>query len=90
MNDVDGAIYVAASERADAEPEWDSRERREETARDLSAEIEDERAVEARMRADVAQAHPAADAVRGPQARGTKARPARGAGQRQRQRGLDR
>lgn len=87
---VDAAVYVAAAERADAEPVWDSRERREETARELSAEIKDERAVEAKMRADVAQAYPAAEAVRNSEVRGTKARPSRGAGQRQRQRGLDR
>lgn len=91
-SEVDAAVYAAAAERADAPAElaWDSRERREETAGDLSAQIKDERAVEAKMRADVAQAHPAADAVRAPQARGAKARTARGAGQRQQQRGLDR
>jgi hypothetical protein len=89
---VDAAVYAAAAERADAPAElaWDSRDRRAETARDLSAKIKDERAVEAKMRADVAQAHPAVDAVRGPQARGIKARPARGAGQLQKLRGLDR
>ena len=87
------APLVAAAERSDAASatgaSWDTRERREESARSLRAQVGDERAVEAKMRADVAQAEPAAGATRGASQRASKARPARG-GQRQRTRGLQR
>jgi hypothetical protein len=83
------AGYAAAAARAD-EPAWDSRERREETAKELGQLVMDERATEARMHSDVAQAHPARDAVRTKPERGTNARPGRTSGQRQRERARDR
>lgn len=58
---------------------WDSAERREATAQALSSTVDDAQAVEARMRADAANAHPATEATRKPK-KTAKARPARGQG----------
>ncbi|HVK28564.1 MAG TPA: hypothetical protein VM575_09485 [Nocardioides sp.] len=58
---------------------WDSAERREATAQALSSTVDDAQAVDARMRADAANAHPATEATRQPK-KTAKARPARGQG----------
>jgi hypothetical protein len=90
-SEAEVAPLVAAAERADAtvQPGWDTRERREQTARNLQSEVKDERAVEAKMRSDVAQAHPVTHATHAASGRANTARPGRG-GQRQRTRSLER
>lgn len=58
---------------------WDSAERREATAQALAEKVDDAQAIEARMRTDAANAHPATEATRKPK-KTAKARPARGQG----------
>lgn len=91
---VAGAAEELGCGRSETGPTvaWDSAGRREVTARELAERVKDPEAVEAVMRADVAQAKPAADATRGGSA-GAKGRSGRAAGagrQREQQRGLTR
>lgn len=72
----------AAGTRGSGEALYDSAERREQTARDLEAQGVGDAATAARMSADVSQARPATDAVRGPIATRSAARRARGHGTR--------
>jgi hypothetical protein len=62
-----------------AELAWDSAEHREATAHALSSTVDDAQAVDARMRADAANAHPATEATRKSK-KAAKARPSRGQG----------
>lgn len=56
----DAAQHQAAARDAEAgsDAAWDSPERREATARELSAKVDDPQAVDARMRSDVSQGSP--------------------------------
>ncbi|MDZ8202732.1 hypothetical protein RZO50_14520 [Microbacterium sp. SSW1-59] len=73
---------AAESARGAAVPRYDSAERRRNHADTLEAKGIDKEAVSARMSADVGNAKPATDAVKGAPGRDTKARPARTAGSR--------
>lgn len=68
---------AAESARAEAGPKYDSAERREVEANKLGARGIDREAVSAKVSADVGNAKPATEAVRGTPAITTKARPAR-------------
>lgn len=88
MNMVESSALLSAAERADQSGEteasnemegqsagaWDSAERRSATAAELHAAINDPEAVEARMKADVAQGAPATEATRGAGQKAPKAR----------------
>lgn len=68
---------AAESARVEAGPEYDSAERREADANKLEAKGIDKEAVSARMSADVGNARPATDAVKGLPVNVAKAKPAR-------------
>ncbi|MGW9114516.1 hypothetical protein [Microbacterium sp. NPDC055683] len=77
--------------RADGRTAYDSAERREGTARDLEAKGVDHDLVATRMRADVSQAKPATEAVKGAgKTNAPKARKTRGRGAQVQRTGLDR
>jgi len=62
---ADRAAHPAVAEvQSPAVPEWDSRERRQELADTLHATVDNPAAVQARLTADTANAHPPQDAVR--------------------------
>lgn len=67
----------AEAARAEAGPKYDSAERREADANKLEAKGVDKEAVSARMSADVGNARPATDAVKGLPVNVAKAKPAR-------------
>lgn len=69
----------ARAARAEAGPKYDSAERRENDANQLEAKGIDREAVAAKMHADVGNAKPATDAVKGAPATATKAKSARSA-----------
>lgn len=82
---------TAAGAREDGRTLYDSAERRNATASELEAKGIDREVVAARMHADVSQAKPAAEAVKGgPAVKGAKARKARGRGPQVQRTGLDR
>ncbi|WP_285040041.1 hypothetical protein [Plantibacter sp. lyk4-40-MEA-4] len=70
---------AAESARAEAGPKYDSAERREADANKLEARGIDREAVAAKMSADVGNAKPATEAVKGAPATAAKAKPARSA-----------
>ncbi|SDO93527.1 hypothetical protein SAMN04487788_1409 [Microbacterium testaceum StLB037] len=70
---------AAGSARAEAGPKYDSAQRRESDANQLKAKGIDKEAVAAKMHADVGNAKPATEAVKGSPATATKAKPARSA-----------
>jgi hypothetical protein len=74
----EGERAHAASARADAAPLYDSADRRQNTAADLEAKGVSPEAVGAKMRADVSQAKPASEAVKGTIGKSPKARNTRG------------
>lgn len=74
-----GHEQTAEAARADAAPKYDSAERRENDANNLEAKGIDKEAVHARMAADVGNAKPATEAVKGNPANTAKAKPARSA-----------
>lgn len=67
----------AEATRAEAGYRYDSAERRENDANELEAKGIDRETVAAKMHADVGNARPATEAVKGARAVGTKARPSR-------------
>jgi hypothetical protein len=71
---------TAESARADYGPKYDSAERRENDANKLAAKGLQKEAVAAKMHADLGNAKPATDAVKGASANATKAKLARSAG----------
>lgn len=82
---------TAAGAREDGRALYDSAERRSTTASKLEAMGIDREVVATRMHADVSQAKPAAEAVKGgPMVKGAKARTARGRGPRAQRAGLGR
>ncbi|MDR7184622.1 hypothetical protein J2X85_001645 [Microbacterium trichothecenolyticum] len=68
---------LADAARSDAQPRYDSAERRALTALQMEQQGIGHQAVAAKMRADVSQAKPATEAVKGKPGRGAKARPNR-------------
>lgn len=66
------------SARADAQPLYDSADRRQATAADLESKSLSPEAISAKMRADVSQAKPATEAAKGGQEKSAKARRTRG------------
>ncbi len=70
---------AAESARAEAGPKYDSAQRRENDANQLEAKGIDKEAVAAKMYADVGNAKPATEAVKGVPATAAKAKPARSA-----------
>ena len=70
---------AAESARAEAGPKYDSAERRENDANQLEAKGIDKEAVAAKMHADVGNAKPSTEAVKGVPANTAKAKPARSA-----------
>ncbi|PTT16090.1 hypothetical protein DBR36_13550 [Microbacterium sp. HMWF026] len=70
---------AAESARAEAGPKYDSAERRENDANQLEAKGIDKEAVAAKMHADVGNAKPATEAVKGLPANAAKVKPARSA-----------
>jgi len=84
-------VSHARAQREDGHTLHDSAERRSATASDLEAKGIDREVVATRMHADVSQAKPAAEAVKGgPAVKGAKARKARGRGPQVQRTGLDR
>lgn len=82
---------TAAGAREDGRTLYDSAERRSATARELEAQGIDSEAVAARMQADVSQAKPSVEAVKGGlPAKGEKARKARARGPQVQRTGLGR
>lgn len=82
---------TAAGAREDGRTLYDSAERRSATASDLEAKGIDREVVATRMQADVSQAKPSVEAVRGgPAVKGAKARKARARGPQVQRTGLDR
>lgn len=73
---------TAESARADYDPKYDSAERRENDANKLEAKGLHKEAVAAKMHADLGNAKPATEAVKGAPANAAKAKPARSAGPR--------
>lgn len=80
----------ADAARADAQPLYDSAERREATARDLESKGIDREVVATKMQADVSQAKPATEATKATSARAPKARKNRGRGVQVQRTGLQR
>lgn len=81
----------AVGARQDGRTLYDSAERRSATASELEAKGIDREVVATRMQADVSQAKPSAEAVRGgPAVKGAKARKARARGPQVQRTGLDR
>lgn len=80
----------ADAARADAQPLYDSAERREATARDLESKGIDREVVATKMQADVSQAKPATEATKATSARAPRARKNRGRGVQVQRTGLQR
>lgn len=77
--EAQGHERAAESARAEADPKYDSAERRQADASKLEAQGIEKEAVAAKMSADVGNAKPATEAVKGAPANAAKAKPARSA-----------